>query len=96
MAISVTVTLKDAEAPITVPILNPDRVRWDMTRQKHKWPAFDEAAFLGSTFLAWAALRREGIYGGTFEQFRDHDALEVETFDPDEDTEGDTLGDPTN
>lgn len=99
MALNVTVTLKDKADPIDVKILNPDRVRWDMTAQKHNWPAFQDAPFLGTTFLAWAALRRENLYAGTFEEFRDRDALDVESWDDTEDTATDDaiegLGNPT-
>lgn len=94
MALNITVTLKDRD-PIDVRILNPDRVRWDITAQKHKWPAFQDAPFLGTTFLAWAAMRREGLYTGSFEDFRDRDALEVESFDDAQETEVDGLGNPT-
>lgn len=94
MALNVTVTLKDRD-PIDVRILNPDRVRWDMTAQKHKWPAFQDAPFLGTTFLAWAAMRREGLYTGSFEDFRDRDALDVESFDDSQTNEVDGLGNPT-
>lgn len=96
MSLNVTVTLKDAE-PVDIPITNPDRVRWDITRTKHGWPNFVEAPFLGTTFLAWAAMKRENKYTGPFEQFRDTDAIEVESKDetPDEDEVGD-LGVPFN
>lgn len=97
MALKVTVTLKDRTDPVEANILNPDRVRWDMTAQKHKWPSFADAPFLGMTFLAWAALRREGIYTDTFEMFRDTDALDVRG-DDDEAGETDDLsaiGNPT-
>lgn len=92
MALKASVILKDTTEPVEVTITNPDRVRWDMTRAKHNWPTFNDAPFLGTTFLAWAALRREGIYTGTFEDFRDHDGLDVESYD-DSATEDDAVGD---
>lgn len=97
MSLNVTVTLAGEGEARNVQILNPDRVRWDMTAQKHKWPSFSDAPFLGTTFLAWSAMRREGLYNGTFEDFRDRDAIEVESWDDsspaDEDIEG--VGNPT-
>lgn len=96
MQLNVTVTLTNAE-PVTVPVLNPDRVRWDMTAAKHSWPEFAKAPFLGTTFLAWAAMRREGLYTDSFENFRDRDALEIESSSDnadDPDAVGD-LGRPT-
>ena len=35
------------------------------------------------TYLAWAALKREGHYAGTWDEFKDSDCLEVESFDDD-------------
>lgn len=43
-----------------VQTLNPDLVRYDLTRAKHGWPDGTKAPFLWLTFIAWAALRREG------------------------------------
>ena len=64
MALNVTVTIKGND-PVDVPVINPDRIRWDMTRAKQKWPSFEEAPFLGTTFLAWSAMKREGLYNDT-------------------------------
>lgn len=96
MALNVTVTIKGAD-PVDVPVINPDRIRWDMTRAKQKWPSFEEAPFLGTTFLAWSAMKREGLYNDTFENFRDRDAIDIQSFD-DEDNDDDTIegvGNPT-
>lgn len=81
---TVTVTLVDG-SQVTEAILNPDRVRWDMTAARHKWPQFKDAAFLGITFLAWAALTRAGAYTSSWEQFRDHDAIEIDILNDDDD-----------
>lgn len=95
MSLFVTVTLKDNPEPIEAEIINPDRVRWDMTAHKHKWPSFQEAPFLGMTFLAWASLRRTDRYAGTFEQFRDEDCYNLEYEDEDEGSEVEGVGNPT-
>lgn len=55
----VRVTRKDG-SQLELQTANPDLVLWDMTRNKHKWPKFDEAPFLWLTFLAWACARRTG------------------------------------
>lgn len=97
MALNVTVTIKGAE-PVDVAIINPDRIRWDMTRSKQKWPSFSDAPFLGTTFLAWAAMKREGLYSDTFESFRDRDALDIESWDDADDNgaeEIEGVGNPT-
>lgn len=96
MAINVTVTIKGND-PVDVTIINPDRIKWDMTRPKQKWPSFEDAPFLGTTFLAWAAMRREGLYTNTFENFQ-NDAIEVESWDDSDNDAADEVegvGNPT-
>jgi len=39
---------------------NRDWVAYDLTRPKRQWPSFEDAPFVGTTFLAWSALRRAG------------------------------------
>ena len=48
---------------------NRDMVRWDLTRVRKQWPAAQDAPFLWSTFLAWAALTRAQDITDTFEDF---------------------------
>lgn len=43
-----------------VVVTNPDLIRWDLTRARRDWPSLGQALFLGNTFLAWAALKRQG------------------------------------
>jgi hypothetical protein len=61
-------------------VINPDYLRWDRTASKHGWPKMAEAPFLWQTFLAWSALRREGLIADsvTWEEFSDHLAEQVE------------------
>lgn len=70
----------------TVKTIQADRVRYDLTAPKHKWPEGTTAPFLWFTFLAWAAARREQRTTLTFEQFHEQvvttKALDS---DPDED-----------
>lgn len=80
MAQYVTVTL-DNGTRVTEEIRNPDRVRWDMTAARQGWPSFSDAAFLGMTFLSFAALKRTGQYTGTWEEFRDTDCADIEMTD---------------
>lgn len=93
MALNVTVTIGENE-PVDVRIINPDRIKWDMTRSKQKWPSFADAPFLGTTFLAWAAMRRAGHYADTFENFQ-NDAIEVESWDDSDTEEVEGVGNPT-
>lgn len=66
--------------PYEVRTTNADRVRFDLTAPKHKWPDAQTAPFLWFTFLAWSASRREGRTELRFEQFADA-TLEVEALD---------------
>lgn len=93
--LKVTVTLIGDVEHSPVEIINPDRVRWDITSHKHKWPDFAAAPFLGTTFLAWAAMRRLQLYSGDFETFRDHECLSVDIIDDDSDDDSnDGIGTP--
>lgn len=78
MDLTLIVTLADGTTH-TVEAANPDRVRWDMTRAKHNWPATADAPFLMTTFMAWAALKRLGTYTGTWETFSETDCVDIDT-----------------
>lgn len=71
------------ERELSVTVVNPDTVRWEMTAAR-RWPELlpksdDEgnvqfkAPVLMQTFVIWAALTRTGQYEGDFETFRDSD-----------------------
>ena len=68
----IEVTRPDGDTYL-VQVVNADLVAYDVTAYKHKWPPFQAAPMLWSTFLAWHASRREGITPRdlTYEQFRD-------------------------
>jgi hypothetical protein len=85
--------IRDGADPMELQTDNRDLVLWDMTRPKHRWPKFDEAAFLWLTFISWAAARRTGVVNGatTFEAWK-ASVIEVSTVDTEEDDE---LGTPT-
>jgi len=52
---------REGQDPLEIQTANPDLIRWDRTRIKHKWPAFEEAPFLWLTFISWCAARRTGV-----------------------------------
>ena len=81
------------DEPIEIQTANPDLIRWDETRVKHKWPKYDEVPFIWLTFIAWAAARRQGLVGPevTWEEWKTT-TLEVVAIDPDDDDE---TGSPT-
>ena len=87
MALKLNVELAGGES-YEVAVLNPDRVRWDMAATRNGWPTFDKAPFLGMTYLAWASLKREGKYTGTWDDFKDRDCIEVESHDAELDDDG--------
>src|SRR5262245_40906380 len=64
---------------LTVRVLNPDYLRWDRTAAKHGWPAMAKAPFTWLTFVAWSALRREGLIpeAMTWEDFSEREAIQV-------------------
>lgn len=87
MALKLNVELDGGES-YEVAVLNPDRVRWDMAATRNGWPAFDKAPFLGMTYLAWAGLKREGKYTGTWDDFKDRDCIQVESHDDELEDDG--------
>ena len=82
-----TVELLDGTVHTDVRVTNPDLLRYQETAQKHGWPALVVKGESGTvphldyeqTFTAWAALRRLGLYAGTWEQFKDTDCVQVAT-----------------
>lgn len=89
-----TVELADGTVHTDVRITNPDLLRYRETAQRHGWPSLVVKGETGTmphlnyedTFTAWAALRRLGLYSGTWETFKDTDciglATATETVDP--------------
>ena len=59
-----------------------------MLFRSNGWPTFDKAPFLGMTYLAWASLKREGKYTGTWDDFKDRDCIEVESHDDELEDDG--------
>lgn len=72
------VLLEGADGPLTVHADNRDYVAWDMVAPQKKWPKMGDAPILASTYLAWHCLKRQGLYGDTFDRFRMEDCVSVE------------------
>ena len=82
--------LMDDGAVFEVQAYNPDLIRWDETSKLHSWDAASQAT-LWLTFVAWAALTREGqIPNMKWDEFKTR-ALDVNPM-----TEQGTVMDPTN
>lgn len=83
----VTVELADGTVHSDVRVTQADRNRYMETAQKHAWPALVVRGETGTVphlnyepvFLAWAALRRLNLYGGTWETFKDTDCVDLAT-----------------
>ncbi len=93
--ISPKLIVKRADADyLELQTANPDLIRWDRTRVKHKWPSFEDAPFLWLTFIAWAAARRTGA----IPQDMTYEAWEAQVLDVSPAAEADDdeeLGRPT-
>lgn len=72
-----TVHLANGDA-VPVRIANPDLVRWDLTAHKHKWPDMESAPILWATFVAWAAMTRQGLTTAKWEEFQSTECMGVE------------------
>lgn len=75
---TVTLLQNGEEKDYPIVIRNPDMVRWDTTRQTHKWPSMEDAPIMWATFVSWAACRRLGLTVATWEAFRDEECLYVD------------------
>jgi hypothetical protein len=71
-------------------VRNPDFIRWELTAAKERWPIVEvsptgdarvAAPMLLNTFLAWAALSRQGDYAGKWDDFKNTDCMGVESVD---------------
>lgn len=71
----------------TLRVLNPDRIAYEMTANKHpEWPALAGGKNFAMTFVTFAAAKRTGLTSITFEQWQkallDYDAVGDEPSDP--------------
>ena len=82
--------IMDDGADWEVQTRNPDLLQWDWTSTRHRWGKADDMPMVWLTFIGWAASKREGLTGLTWDEFQKQ-AAEVTTVDPD----GDAV-DPTN
>lgn len=64
------VVMTDGTA-FSVRITNREYLAWDKTAPRHGWGKPADVPFLLATFLAFAAAKREGLFGGTFDAFKE-------------------------
>lgn len=61
----------------------PDQIQWSRTSRARGWAPDDE--LLAQTFMVWHALKRAGVYSGTWEEFSESDAAWIAEHEDDED-----------
>lgn len=81
---NLTVVLKDTEEPLEVQAINPDLIRFETEQQKRGLRSSEDAPLTWMTFLAWAALTREGRYTKDWQEFKLTDCLQLDMPDADE------------
>ena len=55
--------------PVEVITDNRDRIAWELSRSRERWPKPEEAPTLWATFIAWHALKRTGRLTCDFDSF---------------------------
>lgn len=85
------VELDDGRLFESVRVIYADRLAFERTAKARRWDP-ETQPFTTAGFLAWAALRRSGLYAGTYDQFLAAVVdvqLDDKTSDPDEDADSD-------
>lgn len=90
----VSVELADGTVHEDVRVTLQDQLQWSKTARARRMDPEDQST--GSAFVAWCALRRNGLYDGSWEEFSTGGALGVtaEEVTPEDGEDGE--GDPTN
>ena len=87
---SLAVTMSDGTRHEATAVI-ADQVLYSTTRHKHKWPTMTEDPLLFQNFLAYAALKRTGLFDGSWLEFGASAAM-VELDEDGDDTEDPTAG----
>ena len=84
------------DTAVEVQVINADLVRFDMTRNQHRWPDAESAPMLWLTFVSWVALKRTHTIpeATTWEAYRDS-TQQVENLTDDEGSADADVVDPT-
>lgn len=89
---SSTVTLASGEEHHVTPA-NTDMCRLELAGAK-EGISLKETPITAMTFIAWAFLKRTGVYPGPWIDFRDKDCVNLDTDDEGEDTDDEGGDDP--
>jgi len=89
------VELEGVADPVTIEAINPDLLRVESEGPKYGIPNDPKGApQTYMTCVAWAALKRLGMYTGTLMDFKNRDCLVLDVDNPAEDEPADAV-DPT-
>lgn len=85
--ILVDVAMLDGTEHHDIVVTTADRMKLAATARRHKWGTLQDDTDRSITFLAWAALNRNGLYANTFDAFVNESETvtapeEPETVDP--------------
>ncbi|MCQ4120404.1 hypothetical protein [Rhodococcus tibetensis] len=78
------VEMVDGTVHRNVTAIVADQMAYSSTRRKHKWDGPQEDPLLFANFLAFSALRRNGLFDGGFDAFCNAAAAVAEIGDDDE------------
>lgn len=88
------IVVRDGFDDLELQVANPDLLRWDKTRVRHKWPEMRQAPNLWLTFVSWTAARRVGAIPADLKyEVWEEVVLEVRNLQSDEDDD-DLVGAP--
>lgn len=77
----------------TAQLMIPDQIQWSRTSRARGWDPSDE--ILAQTFMVWHALKRQGIYTDTWENFSERDAVWAAEHEETDDEQEASEQDPT-
>lgn len=84
--IKVNVLMVDGTEHKDVPTILADQVAFSTTRQRHKWPTMEEDPLLFGSFVAFCAMKRLGLFTGSWTEFTEQCA-QVSVDEDDEDSQ---------
>jgi len=74
-AMTVDVLMVDGTEHKDVQVILADQVGFSETRQRHKWPSMQDDPMLAGNFMAFLAMKREGLFEGNWKQFTEQTAM---------------------
>lgn len=72
---TVDVLMVDGTEHKDVQIILADQVGFSQTRHRHKWPSMEQDQLLAVNFMAFLAMKRQGLFEGNWDAFTEQTAL---------------------